>query len=326
MRGKGKHGTVTIGVDVGGTKIAAGTVTPDGEIIHRARRSTPSHDAAAVLGLIEDMIAEMKQASQEEVVGVGIGTAGFVDADQSEVLVAPNLGWVQEPIKGPLEERTGLPVVVENDANAAAWGEYRFGAGRNQPDMIMVTVGTGIGGGIVLGGELQRGAHGVGAEFGHLRMVPDGRLCGCGKKGCWEQYGSGNSLVRYAREMAAEDRAGAQQLLALGDGAPEGVEGVHVTKAAQQGDPVAKQAFFTLGYWLGLGLADVATLMDPAIFVLGGGVIESGSLVLTPTLASFEDNLVARAYRPVTPIEAATLGNAAGIVGAADLARWAHLD
>lgn len=313
--------SVTIGVDVGGTKIAAGVVTSSGEILASGRRTTPSHDSEAVLNLIADLVTELNDRTDEEVIGVGLGLAGFVDAAQSQVLVAPNLGWSREPIKARLEEVIDSPVTVENDANAAAWGEFRFGAGMGRSEMIMVTVGTGIGGGIVMDNRLQRGAHGVGAEFGHLQMVPEGRKCGCGKKGCWEQYGSGSSLVRYARELAAEDRFGASLMLSLGDGTPEGIVGPHVTEAARKGDSVAKAAFAELGLWLGRGLADVATLLDPAVFVLGGGVVESGSLVLTPTLSSFEANLVAREYRPVTPIELATLGNAAGIVGAADLAR-----
>ena len=313
--------TVTIGVDIGGTKIAAGVVSQDGKLLTVGRRSTPKRDADAVVEVMSDLVETLVKSSDDEVLGVGLGVAGFVDANQSQILTAANLGWNEEPIKAKLEHSVGIPVVVENDANAAAWGEYRFGAGKGRPDMIMVTVGTGVGGGIITGGRLQRGANGVGAEFGHMVKVPKGRLCGCGKQGCWEQYASGSSLVRYAREFAAEDRAEAEIILSLGDGTPEGIQGLHVTEAALQEDPVALAAFAKLGLWLGRGMADIAALLDPSVFVIGGGVVESGDLILKPTHESFARNLVSREHRPLTPIEPALLGNAAGIVGAADLAR-----
>ena len=315
---------VTIGVDIGGTKIAAGIVTGDGDVRAVGRRSTPKRDAAAVVDVITELAGSLVRASDEEIVGVGLGVAGFVDSTQSVVLTAANLGWTAEPIKAQLEESLGLPVVVENDANAAAWGEFRFGAGVGQSDMVMVTVGTGVGGGIVLGGKLLRGHNGVAAEFGHLVMVPDGRLCGCGRHGCWEQYASGNSLVRYARDLAAEERAEAKIMLSLGDGTPEGIQGLHVTEGALQGDAVALEAFDRLGLWLGRGMADVAALLDPAIFVIGGGVVESGDLIMRPTMKSFAEALVSPEVRPPTPIVPAILGNAAGIAGAADLARPEH--
>ena len=313
--------TVTIGVDIGGTKIAAGIVSGDGEMLSVGRRTTPKRDADAVVEVISELVGSLVRGSDEEIAGVGLGVAGFVDATQSVVLTAPNLGWSAEPIQAKLEQSLSLPVVVENDANAAAWGEFRFGAGEARTDMIMVTVGTGVGGGIVMRDRLLRGHNGVAAEFGHLVMVPDGRQCGCGRLGCWEQYASGSSLVRYARELASEDRAEAQLMLSLGDGTPEGIQGLHVTEAAMQGDPVALEAFEQLGMWLGRGMADVAALLDPEVFVIGGGVVESGDLVMRPTKDSFAESLVAREVRPLTPIVPAVLGNAAGIVGAADLAR-----
>lgn len=313
--------TVTIGVDIGGTKIAAGAVSADGEVESVGRRSTPKRDADAVVEVITELVGSLVKTSGSEVLGVGLGVAGFVDASQSVVLTASNLGWSDEPIKEKLQQRLSLPVVVENDANAAAWGEYRFGAGRGRDEMIMVTVGTGVGGGLILGGRLQRGAHGVGGEFGHMVIVPEGRRCGCGRHGCWEQYASGSSLVRYARELASEERDDAGLLLSLGDGTPEGVQGPHVTEAAKDEDPVAMEAFDRLGLWLGRGMADIAALLDPEVFVIGGGVVESGDLVLRPTIASFEGSLVSPEVRPPTPIIPASLGNAAGIVGAADLAR-----
>jgi glucokinase len=315
---------VTIGVDIGGTKVAAGVVGEHGEVLVEGRQPTPKAGADAVIGVIVELVSQMRAATEEEILGVGVGVAGPVDADRSRVLLTPNLNWVDEPLKAKLEDLLHLPVVVENDANAAAWGEHRFGAGAGRGDMVMVTVGTGIGGGLILGRQLHRGANGLAAEFGHLTTTPGGRLCGCGRKGCWEQYGSGNALVRIARELAAERRSEAVVLLGLGDGTPEGVQGLHVTQAANQGDPVALQAFADLGGSLGRGMADLAALLDPDVFVIGGGVVEAGYLVLDPTREAFEESLFARALRPITPIVLATMGNAAGIAGAGDLARPEH--
>ena len=230
---------MSIGVDIGGTKILAGIVTDDGRIVSTARRPTPRHDANDVLDLVADVVGELVQGSSDPIVGVGVGVAGLVDAERSRVYFAPNLRWSQVPVRALLEAATGLPVVVENDGNIAAWGEYRFGAGRGTADLVLVTVGTGIGGGIVINGGLFRGSHGVAGEIGHINAVPDGRPCGCGRHGCLEQYASGNALVREARLLAAERRSEAGVLLGLGDGTPEGVQGVHITEAARAGDPVA---------------------------------------------------------------------------------------
>lgn len=311
--------TYTVGVDVGGTKIAAGVVDPTGRIIAKSRKATPVRDVDAVVEVIVKLVGNFQENYELE--AVGVGCAGLVDAARSKVILAPNLGWTDEPLRMQIERAIGLPTVIENDANSAAWGEFRFGAGKGHDDLVMVTVGTGIGGGVILGGRLQRGASGVSGEFGHLRLVPEGRLCGCGRNGCWEQYASGNALVRIARDLASEERPNAGILLGLGDGTPEGVQGPHVTQAALQGDPVALEAFEILGEWLARGLCEVATLLDPAAFVVGGGVVEAGDLLLEPTKREFAPQLLARAQRKMTSIVPAVLGNLAGLVGAADLAR-----
>jgi glucokinase len=312
---------LAIGVDVGGTKILAGTVTEDGAIRATARRPTPRQDAADVLDQVADVVAELVAGSDEPIVGVGVGIAGLVDAERAHVYFAPNLRWSQVPVRDVLQSATGLSVVVENDGNIAAWGEYRFGAGRGADDMVLVTVGTGIGGGIVLGGRLFRGAHGAAGEIGHINSVPDGRACGCGRGGCWEQYASGNALVREARDLAAERRAEAGLLLSLGDGTPEGVQGPDITEAALAGDPVAREAFARVGVWLGRGLADLAAVLDPEVFVIGGGVSESGDLLLASARATLMDKLIGQRNRPAPEVRVAELANSAGVVGAADLAR-----
>jgi len=317
--------TLTIGVDIGGTKIAGGLVDPEGTILARARRETPARSSEGIVDAIVEVVRELDAIAQagghDAIEAVGLGAAGLVDETRRVVRFAPNVNWAEEPLAQQVSAGSGLPVVVENDANAAAWGEFRFGAGRDEHSLVAVTVGTGIGGGIVLRDELVRGSFGMAAEFGHIVKVPDGRLCGCGKRGCWEQYASGNALLREARELAAERRVEAEILLSFGDGTPEGVTGKHVTEAAQQGDPVAREAFENIGRWLGSGLADMAALLDPAMFVIGGGVSEAGDLLLAPTRSAFEHALVARAHRPLAAVVPAELGNDAGLVGAADLAR-----
>ncbi len=312
---------VTIGVDIGGTKIAAGVVDGSGNILATARRPTPRHDSGAVLNDVADVVNELQAGIDGSIVGVGVGVAGGVDQARSLVYFAPNLAWSQVPVRAVVEAATGLPVVVENDGAAAAWAETRFGAGVGLEHVVMVTVGTGIGGGIVVDGQVMRGAHGVAAEIGHLNAVPGGRLCGCGRNGCWEQYASGNALVREARDLAAERRPEAGILLELGDGTPEGVQGAHITAAAQRGDPIAMEAFSNVGTWLGRGLADLTAIVDPDAFVIGGGVSDAGDLLIASAQRTLSNSVFGGNNRPQPALLLAKLGNDAGIVGAADLAR-----
>jgi len=310
---------LSIGVDVGGTKIAGGVVDGAGKIVARTRRETPSTDPPAIVHNIIAVVEELR--TLHEIEAVGVGSAGFVDAARSTVLFAPNLAWRDVPVRDQVAGATGLPVVVENDANAAAWGEFRYGAAEDVDDMICVTVGTGIGGGLVLAGSIYRGAHGVGAEPGHMRVVPDGHLCGCGNRGCLEQYASGSALVREARALASSRSVFAARLLELSGGDPGAITGPMVTGAAREGDEPSRELLADLGRWLGEGLASFAALLDPAVFVIGGGVSEAGDLLLSPATAAFRRNLTGRGHRPEAEIRIATLGNDAGIVGAADLAR-----
>jgi glucokinase len=310
---------LTIGVDVGGTKVAAGLVDEQGMILRRTRRPTPSASPSDVEDVIAACVDEL--CSGAEVEAVGIGAAGFITADRSRVLVAPNLTWRDEPLRDAVAERVRLPVVVENDANAAAWAEHRFGAGRGEPNLVLVTVGTGIGGGIVLDGALYRGRFGIGAEFGHMQVVPGGRRCGCGQRGCWEQYCSGRALLHAAREIADVRPVYAARLLELGGGQPEGIEAIEVTQAAREDDAAALECFAEVGGWLGQGLADVAAALDPGLFLVGGGVADAGDLLLAPARATYSARLTGTQFRPHAQIRRAELGNDAGLVGAADLAR-----
>jgi glucokinase len=310
---------LTIGVDVGGTKVAAGVVDEHGRIVAKLKRSTPAASPAQTADVISEVVLELLR--DHHVQAVGLGAAGFIDKAKTAVLFAPNLAWRDEPVKKKVEDRVGLPVVVENDANATAWAETIFGAARGHEHVVLVTVGTGIGAGIVVNGRLYRGRWGVGGEPGHYRVVPEGRLCGCGNRGCWEQYASGNALVAEAREFAARSPGGAVRLLQLGGGTPEGITGPAITQAAREGDPAALRCFGIIGSWLGQGLADLAAILDPGCFVIGGGVSAAGDLLLRPARAAFQASLTGRTYRPFAEIRLAELGPDAGLVGAADLAR-----
>jgi glucokinase len=311
--------SLTIGVDVGGTKVAAGVVDEQGTIVEKLRWATPSASPALTERVITEAVTELLGRHQAR--AVGLGAAGFIDEARASVRFAPNLAWRDEPLRLRVEKLIGLPVVVENDANASAWAEVRFGAARGHAHVIFVAIGTGIGAGIVLDGRLYRGQWGMAGEPGHYRVVPDGRLCGCGNRGCWEQYASGSALVAEAREFARRSPGAAARLLQLAGGSPEGITGSRVTQAAREGDPVAVRCFETVGGWLGQGLADLAAILDPGCFVIGGGVSDAGELLIGPARAAFDRGLTGGAYRHRAQIRRARLGPDAGIVGAADLAR-----
>jgi glucokinase len=311
--------SLIIGVDVGGTKIAAGVVDAQGSIIEMVKRPTPAANASGTIDVISDAVREL--LARYEVDAIGIGAAGFVEESQSAVMFAPNLAWRAEPVARGVEERTGRPVIVENDANAAAWAETKLGAGRGHDHVILIAIGTGIGAGVVLNGQLYRGRWGMAGEPGHYRVVPDGRLCGCGNRGCWEQYASGSALAAEARDFARRSPGAAVRLLQLGGGKVEGITGHEVTIAAREGDAAALRCFETIARWLGEGLADLAAILDPGCFVLGGGVSEAGDLFLDQVRAAFDAGLTGRQFRPHASIVLAELGPDAGLIGAADLAR-----
>jgi len=313
--------SLAIGVDVGGTNVKAGLVDDAGRILATLSRPTPSTSAARVAETVAEAVKVLRDEAAGQVSAVGLGAAGFVGAERATVLFAPNLAWRDEPLRDAVSSLVGLPVVVENDANAAAWGEFRYGAGGGVDDLVAVTIGTGIGGGVVLGGRLVRGAHGIAAEFGHVRVIPNGRLCGCGNRGCWEQYCSARALVREARDLALVRPLEATRMLELADDELDNITGEIVTTAAAEGDPAALACFAQIGGWLGQGLADMAAVLDPARFVVGGGVVAAGDLLLGPARLTYAQALTGGAHRPHAEIVAATLGNNAGIVGAADLAR-----
>jgi glucokinase len=312
--------TATIGLDIGGTKIAAGLVSVQGQILAEARCDTPAHDPDRIAHDAATLVAQLSAGTDHEVVGVGVACAGFVNRTGSHVLFAPNLAWRDEPLKQRLEALVRFPVTIENDANAAAWGEFRFGAAREADDMVLITIGTGVGGGIVSDSKLLRGAYGIGGELGHMRVVPGGIRCGCGNRGCWEQYASGSALLREARELVASGTPHGAALADACGGNPAALRGRDVTEVAQAGDPAALELLADLGTWIGEGAASVAAILDPELIVIGGGVAEAGDLLLDSVRAAYGRQLTGRGHRPVAGIVAASLGNDAGLIGAAAIA------
>jgi glucokinase len=306
-------GRTAIGIDLGGTKVAGVVTDADGRVLGREERPTPE-DAGGIMEAIHGTVGAL--LGRGEPAAVGVGAAGLVDFASGTLAFAPNLPLRRVPIRDLVAERSGLPCVVDNDANAAAWGEYRLGAGRRSRHMLLVTVGTGIGGGIVLEDSVYRGAHGFAAEIGHVIVEPNGPPCGCGNLGCWEQVASGRALDRLGREEAARHPEGAVADLA-GGGA---VTGVHVTDAARGGDAAAIRIVEEVGRRLGQGLAGLVNILDPDLIVIGGGVAEEGELILGPARRAMVEAVEAPEYRPDVPLVPAALGNDAGAIGAGVLA------
>ncbi|MDJ0334976.1 ROK family glucokinase [Salinibacterium sp. G-O1] len=310
-----------IGIDIGGTKIAGAVVTEDGLIVDEERVATNAGDSEAIVDAVVEMVQSL--ASRHQIAAVGVAAPGFIDVEQSTVYYTPNINWRNEPLRDRLTQRLALPVTIDNDANAAGWAEYRFGAGRTVSDMTMLTIGTGVGGAIVTRGGLFRGGFGTGAEIGHMRIVPDGLPCGCGARGCIEQYGSGRALLRMANEIA--DVGGIGLPLAEARRLEGELDGSILGAFISEGDPGALRALEQLGHWLGQACASLSAVLDPEMFVFGGGVSVAGDLLLDPIRDSYRENLPARGYHPEPQFVIAELVNNAGVVGAADLARLSVL-
>jgi glucokinase len=302
----------TVGVDLGGTKCLA-VALEGGTVVAEHRVPTPVGEIAVL-----DALAEVAAAvGASEAIGVGVGVPGLVD--RAGVLrFAPNLpGVVDLAIRAELEARLGVPVRVDNDATCAAWGERQVGAARGYDDVILATLGTGIGGGIVAGGVLVRGTNGFAGEIGHMIVDPNGPPCPCGQRGCWERFASGGGLGRLGQAAAAAGRA--VRILELAGGDPALVHGEHVTVAAAEGDAEARAVLVELARWVALGLVNLTNAFDPRAFVLGGGLIEAGELLLGPVRTAFVSLLSSASHRPPIDIVAATLGEHAGAIGAASL-------
>ncbi len=325
-------GAVTIGIDVGGTKILGLAVDGSGAVLAEAKAPTPRLLPGSSGGPGGDaVIATMAEVAEKlletigpgEVSSVGVGVPGLVD-DAGMLRFAPNLpGGEGLDVHGQLSKRlTGLRVVVDNDATCAVIGEWIYGAAAGASDAVVVTLGTGIGGGLVVNGKVARGALGYAGEIGHMVVDPSGPVCPCGKRGCWERFASGSGLGRLAREAAHAGRL--DEVVRRAGGDPEAVRAEDVTAAAAVGDPEAQTVLEELGWWLALGLANLANILDPSVFVLGGGLVDALDLVLQPVRSAFDDLVEGRLGRPEVMIRLATLGERAGAVGAGVLARRNH--
>jgi glucokinase len=303
-----------IGLDVGGTKIAGAVVDGTGAVLAEIVEPTPEEsDAAAVTAVLLDMIERLRRDS--DVAAIGVGAAGIVEWPAGKMLWAPNNAYRDWPVREQLEKATGLPVVVDNDANVAALAEARLG--EPYPDMVLVTVGTGIGGGLVMNGDIYRGRTGLAAELGHIILNPDGPRCGCGNHGCFEAYASGTALTRMGRDAATDDPDG---LIARLGAATGEITGQTVTTAARRGDPTARALFARLGRWLGVGIASLANIFEVDAVVVGGGLVETGEMLLAPARAAARKFAYAPTARGIAPVLPATFGGDAGKIGAALLA------
>lgn len=310
---------LSIGIDIGGTKILGATVDSQGQVVDKKKVKSPAQDSNAMVEVVSALINELSEEAGE-IEAVGVAAAGFIDAAQSTVLYAPNLSWRNEPLRARLEERVGRPVVIENDANAAGWAEFKFGSAKDYGSMMMLTLGTGVGGAVVADGNLVRGGFGIGGELGHITVVDGGLRCGCGRLGCVEQYASGTALLREANLLAdSSDPLGARlRELRAEVGSLTGHEAY---QAVIEQDPGTLQLVQRAAEHLAVAMGSLVAVLDPEVFVIGGGLSELGESILSPIRTAFEEQLPAQGFRPVAKVVLATHSNKAGVIGAADLAR-----
>lgn len=311
--------SLTIGIDIGGTKVLGGVVDASGKIIESARRVTPAAGGKELIATIVELIKELN--SKHEIAGIGICVAALISADQGTIVGAPNIANLSElNFVAEIKKVFDLPVIAENDANAAMWAEYKFGSAKGFNPVMFFIIGTGMGGGLVIDGKLFRGANGIGAEFGHMIVQPKGILCGCGAHGCIEQYASGSALMRYAKDAITADPTAGKALLDAAGGI-NNLTGEILTEAAKNGDQLAISAFNKQADWLGSACASYTLLLDPQAIVVGGGVVQAGELFLAPVRAAMEKYMPFAGTHLLPKVIAAKFGNDAGVIGAADLVR-----
>jgi glucokinase len=309
-----------VGIDIGGTKIAGALVDENGKIARELRVSSPIEDSSQMVEAISSVINEL--TADHQVVGIGVAAAGFLSVDREVMFHSPNIAaWRNEPLKSRIQEKTSYPVLLENDANAAGWAEFRFGAGQDVQSMIMLTIGTGVGGAVISDGRLLKGGFGVGGELGHVLAIPGGRNCGCGLKGCLEPYASGTALLSAARDLAKSGDPRGKRLRELGSENAV-LNGEHVYQAIMEDDEGALAIISELGEHLGVAIGSIfVPVLDPELAVIGGGVSAVGERLLEPIRAGYAKSMPARGYRPELKIVKAQFMNQAGLIGAADLAR-----
>ncbi len=305
---------LAVGIDFGGTKVLGAVVDRRGRVIARQRTPTPDQPGPLVEAIV-GLVRTLEQEVGQKVEGVGIGAAGLVGRD-GVLHFGTNVGGIEHlDLLHDVGRQLGTDYIVrvDNDANVATWGECLFGAGRRASEMAMVTIGTGVGGGIVTHGRLFRGGNGFAAEFGHITIVRDGALCGCGRLGCWEAYASGSALGRLARDAAEAGKFSVGLEMA---GTTKAIRGEHVSKAARDGDLEAIAIFSEFGRWLGVGITSVVSLLDPEIIVIGGGLSEEFDLFIDEARAFVDEYNFGAAQRPKVEIKVAELTDDAGIIGA----------
>jgi glucokinase len=309
-----------VGIDIGGTKIAGALVDEQGQILQELKVSSPIDDADQMIDTIASLVAEL--TAGQVVAGVGIAAAGFMSKDREIMYHSPNISaWRNEPLKKRLETKLGQPVMLENDANAAGWAEFRFGAGAKSTSMIMITIGTGLGGAIISDGVLLKGGFGIGGELGHVTFIPGGQSCGCGQKGCVEAYCSGTALLKSARALASSSDSRGSRLKQLAEVTGE-LTGEQVYQAILEDDLGANSLIADLAHHLGTAIGTIyVPILDPELVVIGGGVSVLGERLLDPIRSAFSNSMPAKGYRPELEIVGATFLNQAGLIGAADLAR-----
>lgn len=304
-------GAVAIGVDVGGTKLIAAAVAEDGTILERRRQSTPAGDGDQVLRTVLEIVEALDDG---RALPVGVGIAGIVDP-AGVVRYGPNIGVRDFPLTARIRAATGRHAVVKNDATVAAFGEARAGAGRGAESLIMLTLGTGVGGGIVLDGGIVEGRHGFAGELGHVIVSEGGRRCPCGNRGCVEAYASGSAIGLMAREglVDREVTSSLREVVQL--------DGKAVTTAAQAGDAFAREILREAGTWLGVAMASLANALDPEVILVGGGAaIQAGDFVIPAARTAMGERLIGSKHREVPDVVPATLSDDAGMIGAALLA------
>ena len=312
-----KGSDLTIGIDIGGTKISAGVVDSSGNLIDSSRCSTPAEGGKELISSVINLIKEFNQ--KYEIKGIGISIAALISSDYGTIVGAPNIANLSKlNFVNEIKEEFELPIIIENDANAAMWAEFKFGNAKGLNPVMFFIIGTGVGGGLVIDGKLFKGANGIGAEFGHMCVVPDGLLCGCGSKGCIEQYASGGALIRYANEALLANPDKSDEVLSFGEGK---LSGTALTKAAKAGNELALAAFSKQADWLGLACASYSLIIDPQAIIIGGGVVDAGELFLAPVRAAMRKYMPFAESHVPPKIIAAKFGNDAGLIGAAELVR-----
>ncbi len=314
-----------IGVDIGGTNLRAGVVDDSGNValvehspMPRSADEIPGLLLSTISAAIEADSAARGKESTEEIEAIGIGAAGLVDVEAGVVRFAPNIPYRNFEAAEIVRAKFGLPVTVDNDATAACYGEYRLLEDSTVRHMVLVTLGTGIGGGMVLDRRLYRGSVGYAGEIGHILVDPSGPECGCGQRGCWETFASGTALGEMARELARAGRA--RRILESAGGDVTRIRGEHVVECARAGDATALEIMREYGERVAVGLVVLTNVLDPDLFVIGGGVSDAADLFLDRTSEVVSLRLQGRPYRSPAPIRKAKLGQNAGIIGAALIA------